>query len=81
MIKIMNRLREFSEEELSQDDKDKIGILVDQREIYPDTFNKQNFPNKADLLRVLKFALKGNLHPKVPTTICYANLYLCVFVS
>ena len=60
----MDRVRNFTEAELSQDEKDEIGLLVSKKILDPTVWTVENFPDDA-LLRVCKRALRekqGEFH-------------------
>jgi hypothetical protein len=63
----MDRVRNFTEAELSQDEKDDIGLLVSKNYLDPKVWTVENFPDDS-LLRVCKRALKeqqGEFHDSV----------------
>lgn len=83
----MERVNQFSEDELSREDKDKINELTKQSKLYPSTWSEQNFPNKDDLLRVLKLALTSKFYfifyiisIQINSIISPANLFYDYFI-
>ncbi len=59
----MDRVRNFTESELSADEKDEIGLLVSKNLLDPTKWTVENFPDDS-LLRVCKRALRESQQGK-----------------
>ncbi len=73
----MNRVRNFTE--LSDDEKDEVGLLVSKNLLDPTKWTVEDFPDDS-LLRVCKRALRESQQeldvPYMPTVLAHPQMYV-----